>query len=232
MRQRVVFVYTHDSIGLGEDGPTHQPIEQLPGLRMMPHLSTWRPCDTVETAVAWRSAIERQGPTALLFSRQALPFQERNDQQIALIERGGYTLLDYAAHRLPDAILIATGSEVALAVEAAKQLKAEEIHVRVVSMPSTNVFLTQDEQYREEVLPESVLAKVAIEAASSDYWYRFVGPQGKIVGLDRFGASAPAKDVYRDCGITAEQIAATVKEAIYSVASNSHQFQAKCASGI
>lgn len=232
MRQRVVFVYTHDSIGLGEDGPTHQPIEQLPGLRMMPQLSVWRPCDTIETAVAWRVAIERQGPTCLALSRQALPFQERDKKQLSLVQRGGYTLLDCAQGQQPDAILIATGSEVALAVEVAKQLQAEEIYVRVVSMPSTDVFLAQDEQYKDDVLPASVSARVVIEAAAGDYWYRFIGSQGKIVGLDRFGASAPAKDVYRDCGFTVDRIVATVKEVIYAVASSSHQFQAKCASGI
>lgn len=232
MRTRVIYVYTHDSIGLGEDGPTHQPIEQLPSLRLMPHLSVWRPCDTVETAVAWRAAIERQGPTCLLFSRQTLPFQERNAGQLGLIKRGGYVLLDYAEDKHPDAILMATGSEVSLAVEAAKQLRAEEIYVRVVSMPSTDVFLAQDEAYREEVLPEAILAKVAVEAAAGDYWYRFVGRQGKVVGIDRFGASAPAKDVFRDCGVTVERIVEMTKEVIYSVASLSHPFQAKCASGV
>ncbi len=230
MKQRVIFVYTHDSIGLGEDGPTHQPVEQLPGLRLMPELSTWRPCDTVETAVAWRLALERQGPSCLLFSRQNLSFQTRTEEQIALIERGGYTLLDYAEGK-PDAILIATGSEVNLAIEAAKKLKEEEIFVRVVSMPSTNVFLAQDEVYREQVLPKEIVAKVAIEAASADYWYRFVGLQGQVVGLNRFGASAPAKEVYRDCGFTVERIVDVTKETIYAAATLLHHFQAKCASG-
>jgi len=229
MRQRVVFVYTHDSIGLGEDGPTHQPVEQIPGLRLMPNLSNWRPCDTVETAVAWKSAIERQGPTCLMLSRQTLPFQERNARQLASIQRGGYTLVDYAEEQLPDAILIATGSEVALAVEAAKQLRAEEIYVRVVSMPSTDVFLAEDEHYRHEVLPVEVSARVAIEAAAGDYWYRFVGLQGKVVGLDRFGASAPAKDVFRDCGITTERVVAMTKEVIYSVACALRHVSEKCA---
>lgn len=232
MRQRVVFVYSHDSIGLGEDGPTHQPVEQLPGLRLMPNLSVWRPCDTVETAVAWRAALERQGPSCLLLSRQALPFQERNDQQLAVIQRGGYILWDGADGDTPDAILIATGSEVALAVAAAKQLKAADIAVRVVSMPATDVFLAQDASYRQAVLPDNVRARVAIEAASSDYWYRFVGLQGRIVGLDRFGASAPAQDVFRDCGFTVERVVAMTKEVIYSAAANiPHQAQAKCASG-
>lgn len=226
MRQRVIFVYTHDSIGLGEDGPTHQPVEQLPGLRMVPGLSVWRPCDTVETAVAWRDALERQGPTCLLFSRQVVPCQERNHEQVSKIRCGGYILLDYAENKQPAAILMATGSEVTLAVEAARKLKEEKILVRVVSMPSTNVFLEQDVSYQESVLPSSVLAKIAIEAAASDYWYRFVGLQGRIVGLDRFGASAPAKEVYRECGFTVERIMMLVKEAVYAVASTSSLLQA------
>lgn len=229
MRQKVVFVYTHDSIGLGEDGPTHQPIEQLPGLRLMPHLSNWRPCDTVETAIAWKYAIERQGPTCLMLSRQALPFQERSSVQLELIQRGGYILKDYADDRHPDAILIATGSEVSLAMEAAKLLHAEEIYVRVVSMPSTDVFLAEDENYRQQVLPDEVLARVAIEAAAADYWYKFVGLQGKVVGLNRFGASAPAKDVYQDCEITTERVVAMTKEVIYSVASAQRHSREKCA---
>ncbi len=232
MRQRVIYVYTHDSIGLGEDGPTHQPVEHLPSLRLIPNLSIWRPCDTVETAVAWRAAIERQGPACLLFSRQVLPFQEREASQLPLIQRGGYILLDYAKDKQPDAILIATGSEVSLAVEAAKTLQAEGIYVRVVSMPSTDVFLAQDEAYRYEVLPDTVSAKVAIEAAASAYWYQFVGLQGRVLGLDRFGASAPAKDVFRDCGFTVPRVVEMTKEVIYSVASSLHPFQAKCASGV
>lgn len=229
MRIRVVFVYTHDSIGLGEDGPTHQPIEQIPGLRLMPNLSNWRPCDTVETAVAWRAAIERQGPTCLMLSRQALPFQERSETQLSLIQRGGYVLLDLAEDKDPDAILIATGSEVAIAMEAAKQLQKEEIFVRVVSMPSTDVFLAQDAQYCNSVLPNNISARIAIEAAAGDYWYKFVGTHGKVVGLDRFGASAPAKEVFRDCGITVERVLAMTKEVIYSVASAAHQVREKCA---
>jgi transketolase len=227
MQLRVIYVYTHDSIGLGEDGPTHQPIEQLPSLRLMPHLSLWRPCDTVETAVAWRMAIEHSGPTCLLFSRQTLPFQTRDTHQLALIERGGYILLDETPNKQPDVILIATGSEVALAIEAAAQLKLAEIHVRVVSMPSTDVFLAQTEEYRDAVLPSTVSAKVAIEAAASAYWYRFVGTQGCVIGLDRFGASAPAKEVYKDCALTVEHIVAITKEVIYSVASAQPHFQLK-----
>lgn len=232
MRQRVIYVYTHDSIGLGEDGPTHQPIEQLPGLRMMPNLSVWRPCDTVETAVAWRAAIEYQGPTCLLFSRQALPFQTRTEQQLAQVKCGGYTLCDFAEGKQPNAILMATGSEVGLVVEAAKQLVAEGIYVRVVSMPSVNVFLSQPENYRRSVLPDNVLARVAVEAASGDDWYRFVGLQGKVLGLNRFGASAPAKDVYQDCGLTIAHVVEATKEVIHTVASATSPIQTKCASGL
>jgi transketolase len=233
MRERVIFVYTHDSIGLGEDGPTHQPVEHLPSLRIIPGLSVWRPCDTVETGIAWSHALKRQGPTCLLFSRQTLPFQARNEETLALVERGGYVLLDESLEqkRLPDAILIATGSEVELAVEAARQLKSAEIYVRVVSMPSTDVFLSQDEQYQQEVLPEKVIARVAIEAAASDYWYRFIGPYGKVIGLDRFGASAPAKDVFRECGFTVDAVTASTKEVIYAAANISNHFQPKYAAG-
>ena len=231
MRQRVVYVYTHDSIGLGEDGPTHQPIEQLSGLRMMPQLSVWRPCDTVETAVAWRAALERQGPTCMLLSRQALPFQVRTPAQIAGVQRGGYVLADYAAGRQPDAILIATGSEVALIVEAAKVLAAADIFVRVVSMPSVDVYLSQPAAYQHEVLPDTVTTRVAVEAAYGDDWYRFVGLQGRIIGIRRFGASAPAKDVYRDCGLTVEQVVLQTKEVIYAAANEAHHIPHKCASG-
>jgi transketolase len=211
MQIRTIFLYTHDSIGLGEDGPTHQPIEQIPSLRLIPHLSLWRPCDTVETAVAWRAALESKGPTCLLFSRQNLPFQERDVRTLSLIMRGGYVLCDYSSG-LPDSIIIATGSEVALAVTAAQQLQKENIFVRVVSMPSTDTFLKQDQNYQNEVLPEKVKARVAIEASASDSWYRFVGREGKVLGLDRFGASAPAKEVFRDCGLTVEALVASVKE--------------------
>jgi transketolase len=218
MRLRTIFVYTHDSIGLGEDGPTHQPVEQLPGLRCMPNLSVWRPCDAVETAVAWRMAIERQeGPTCLLFSRQSLPHQERDATQLALIQRGGYVLLDYAQQQ-PHAILIATGSEVVLAVAAAKQLRAEGIDVRVIAMPSTDVFLMQEASYREAVLPPSVMARVAIEAAASGDWYRFVGITGRVIGMDRFGASAPASAVFHHNGFHVGHVVEVTKEVIYSAA--------------
>lgn len=228
MKQRVVYVYTHDSIGLGEDGPTHQPVEQIPGLRMMPGLSNWRPCDTIETAIAWRVAIERQGPTCLLLSRQNLPFQKRTPEQLTRIARGGYVIADYAEGRLPQAILIATGSEVAMALEAAKKLHEENMYVRVVSMPSTDVFLAQPEAYQQEVLPDVVAARVAIEAATGDYWYRFVGRQGAVVGLDRFGASAPLKEVYKECGITVENVVKKTREVIHAAANHALNLQ-KCA---
>ncbi len=231
MRVRTIFLYSHDSIGLGEDGPTHQPIEQLPGLRMIPNLSIWRPCDTIETMVSWQAALERKGPTCLLLSRQTLPAQEHTLEQVVDIKRGGYLLVDYADGGKPDAILIATGSEVSLAVTAAHQMKTEGILVNVVSMPSPDVFLAQDEHYREEVLPAKVTARVAVEAAASAYWYRFVGNQGRIVGIDRFGASAPAKDVFRDCEMTVDHVVAITKEVIYSAAQAAHQFHEKYASG-
>lgn len=202
MRQKVIFVYTHDSIGLGEDGPTHQPIEHLPSLRLIPQLSVWRPCDTLESAIAWQLALERQGPTCLLFSRQNLPFQERSPETVQQIARGGYTLVDCIGH--PDLIMIATGSEVALAVEAAKQLPHRR--VRVVSMPSMDAFLQQETAYRERILPSDVAAKIAIEAAATESWHKIVGAAGKIIGIDRFGASAPAKEVFKECGITIERI--------------------------
>lgn len=230
MRQRVVYVYTHDSIGLGEDGPTHQPIEQLPSLRMMPGLSVWRPCDTVETAVAWRAALETQGPSCLLLSRQALPFQMRNEEQIANVRRGGYVLADCVAGHHPDALLMATGSEVSLAVDAAKILAAEGVQVRVISMPCVEAFVAETEAYQQSVLPANVVARVAVEAATGDDWYRFVGTQGRVLGIKRFGASAPAKDVFRECGLTVEQVVLAIKEVIYSVATESHHIQ-KCVSG-
>lgn len=210
MRQRVIFVYTHDSIGLGEDGPTHQAIEQAASLRMIPQLSVWRPCDTVESAVAWQKALEREGPTCLLFTRQNVPYVEREQAQLGDIARGGYVLID--CNGVPEVIMIATGSEVTLAVAAAKDLLQTGRQVRVVSMPSTDVFLAQDEAYREQVLPRRVTARVAIEAGVSVFWHQFVGCYGRVIGIDRFGASAPAKDVYRDCGLTVERIVAVTKE--------------------
>lgn len=228
MRQRVIFVYTHDSIGLGEDGPTHQPIEQLPSLRLMPNLSLWRPCDTVETAVAWQTAIEHQGPTCLLFSRQALPFQVRTTEMIKQIARGGYTLFEPEGVD-PIAIMIATGSEVALAIDAAKKLAEEQIPVRVVSMPSTDVFLAQDPQYQASVLPAHISARVAIEAAASNFWYQFVGLKGEIIGLDHFGASAPAKEVFNAFGFTVANVMKVTKAVIDKVTSEQSGHQRKAA---
>jgi len=211
MHAHSIFVYTHDSIGLGEDGPTHQPIEHIASLRLIPQLSLWRPCDNVESAVAWQKAIEHAGATCLLFTRQNLPHQERDADMIANIQRGGYILLG-DAERQPDLILIATGSEVSLAMDAAKQLQADKVKVRVVSMPSTDVFLTQDMAYQQQVLPPNCKRRIAIEAGSTNFWYRFVGFEGQVIGIDRFGASAPAKDVFRDCGVTVERIIETARK--------------------
>jgi transketolase len=203
MKQRSIFVYTHDSIGLGEDGPTHQPVEQVANLRNTPNLQTWRPCDTVESAVAWKSAVERKdGPSALIFSRQGLPHQERNAEQVEAIARGGYILKDCAG--TPDAIIIATGSEVSLAVEAAEKLSGKNI--RVVSMPSAEVFCAQGAEYMEQVLPSAVTARVAVEALHKDYWYKFVGLNGAIVGMDTFGESAPAGELFKEFGITTDAV--------------------------
>lgn len=210
MRQRVIFVYTHDSIGLGEDGPTHQPVEHAPALRMIPDLLVWRPCDTVESAIAWQKAIEHEGPSCLLFSRQNLPYIERTKEIVANIQRGGYILVDCADE--PDMIMIATGSEVALAIDAANKLNEQGQQVRVVSMPEPNVFLAQDADYQETVLPKKVSKRLAIEAAATDGWYKLVGCHGRVLGLDRFGASAPAKDVFKECGFTVEHVISIAKE--------------------
>lgn len=207
MKQRSIFVYTHDSIGLGEDGPTHQPIEQLASLRMTPNMESWRPCDAVESAVCWREAILRaNGPSALIFSRQNLPHQARSSQQLADVARGGYVLVDCAA--TPELILIATGSEVGLAVDAAKVLAAEGRQVRVVSMPSPERFSAQDAAYREQVLPAAVTKRLAIEAAHADYWYKFVGFDGRIIGMTSFGESAPAGELFKLFGFTLEAVVA------------------------
>jgi transketolase len=187
----------------------------------VPDLSVWRPCDTVETAVSWRMALSKNGPSSILFSRQNLAFQNRDSAQLTLIERGGYVLLDPKEGQ-PDIILIATGSEVALAMEAAKLLFNDRIRARVVSMPSVDTFLAQNENYRNDVLPYNITNRVAIEAAATSDWYRFVGLQGRVVGLDRFGASAPAKDVYQDLGITVERVVIAAKEVIYSAAIAAH----------
>ena len=211
MKQRSIFVYTHDSIGLGEDGPTHQPVEQTASLRYIPNLETWRPADQVESAVAWKAAIERkEGPSALIFTRQNLQQQPRNAAQLADIARGGYILKDCAG--TPDLIFIATGSEVELAVKAAEVLEAEGKKVRVVSMPSTNVFDKQDAAYREAVLPKAVTKRVAIEAQLSDFWYKYVGFEGKIVGMNSFGESAPANELFKLFGFTVENVVAKAKE--------------------
>jgi transketolase len=214
MRQQSIFVFTHDSIGLGEDGPTHQPIEQLTTLRSTPNMRTWRPCDAVESAVAWTAAIERRdGPSALVFSRQALPHQQRSAQQVADISRGAYVLMDGAGS--PDAILIATGSEVHLAVAAAQQLAAKGKQVRVVSMPCAEVFEQQDAAYREAVLPSDVLARVAVEALHADYWYKWVGLDGRVVGMTTFGESAPAEELMRHFGFTTEHVVAVVEDILF-----------------
>ncbi|HYC44233.1 MAG TPA: transketolase [Burkholderiales bacterium] len=210
MKQRVVYVFTHDSIGLGEDGPTHQPVEHAAALRLIPRMDVWRPCDTAESAVAWIAAVERKdGPTSLLFTRQNVPFQKRSPEQVAAIARGGYVLSD-APNGTPRAVIIATGSEVQLAMAAQKLLASQDIPVRVVSMPSTNVFDRQDAAYRQTVLPAGV-ARVAVEAGVADYWRKYVGLDGAVVGLDTFGESAPAADVFKHFGFTAENVANAVK---------------------
>ncbi|WP_180094285.1 MULTISPECIES: transketolase [unclassified Acinetobacter] len=207
MKQRVIHVYTHDSIGLGEDGPTHQPVEQIASLRGTPNLNTWRPCDTVEASISWKSALLRsEGPTALIFSRQNLPFQTRTADQIADVAKGGYVLAKEKGEL--KAIIIATGSEVSLAMDAYAQLDG----VRVVSMPCAEEFVKQDAAYREAVLPAAVRARVAVEAAHVDYWWKFVGLDGRVIGMTTYGESAPAKDLYQHFGITVDAVVAAVKE--------------------
>ncbi|MGR6860668.1 transketolase [Aliivibrio salmonicida] len=211
MKIQNIQVYTHDSIGLGEDGPTHQPVEQIASLRLTPNMSTWRPCDQVESAVAWKLAIERRdGPTALIFSRQNLAQQDRDAEQLANIAKGGYILKDCEGQ--PELIFIATGSEVELAVEAAAQLTAEGKAIRVVSMPATDAFDKQDEAYRESVLPSAVTKRVAIEAGIADFWYKYVGFGGKIIGMTTFGESAPAEELFKIFGFTTENAVKTAKE--------------------
>ena len=213
MRQQSIFVFTHDSIGLGEDGPTHQPVEQLTALRSTPNMHTWRPCDTVESAVAWKSAIERrEGPSSLVFSRQGLPHQQRDAAQVDGIARGAYVLKD--TDGAADAILIATGSEVHLAVAAAEQLAGAGRQVRVVSMPCAEVFEAQDAAYRESVLPSDVLARVAVEALHADWWYKYVGLDGRVVGMTSFGESAPAGDLFTEFGFTVDNIVSVVEEVL------------------
>ncbi len=211
MKQRVLYVFTHDSIGLGEDGPTHQPIEQLTSLRTTPNLDTWRPADTVESAVAWKYALERKdGPSALIFSRQNLPFHVRDNETEAAIARGGYILKNCVGE--PELILIATGSEVSLAVQAADKLSEQGRKVRVVSMPCTSVFDAQDAAYKQQVLPVEVGARIAIEAAHADYWYKYAGLDGRIIGMTTYGESAPAGQLFEEFGFTVDNILAVAEE--------------------
>ncbi|OOZ37028.1 transketolase [Solemya velesiana gill symbiont] len=211
MKQSPIHVYTHDSIGLGEDGPTHQPVEQTATLRMIPRMSVWRPCDAVETAVAWKFALERKGgPTSLILSRQGLAHMERTEDQIAAIAKGGYILSD--CDGTPDAIIIATGSEVEMAMQAKEALSGKNI--RVVSMPSTDTFDAQDADYIESVLPSSVTARVAVEAGVTGFWMKYVGLNGKVIGIDTFGESAPAGEVYKHFGITVDAVAQAVTDVI------------------
>ncbi|AWN73024.1 transketolase [Legionella anisa] len=213
MKQRVIYVFTHDSIGLGEDGPTHQPVEHASMLRMTPGMSVWRPADLMETAVAWKLALEHHnGPTSLLLSRQNLPALPHSATAAELIKKGGYIIMD--CDGTPDAILIATGSEVQLALAAAEQVKTRELKVRVVSMPCAERFLEQDPSYKNEVLPQNIPTRIAIEAASSAYWYQFVGLHGAVIGLDRFGVSAPANQAYQYLDITVERIINTLEQLV------------------
>ncbi len=208
MKQRVIYVYTHDSIGLGEDGPTHQPVEQTATLRMIPNMDVWRPCDTVESAVSWVAAVEKKtGPSCLIFSRQNLNFQKRSDAQIANIAKGGYVLADATGAKM---VLIATGSEVQLAMDAKKVLDEQGIPTRVVSMPSTNVFDKQDQAYKDSVLPKGV-KRVAVEAGVTDGWYKYVGLRGAVVGMNTFGESAPAPELFKHFGFTVENVVNTAK---------------------
>jgi len=205
MRQRVIYVLTHDSIGLGEDGPTHQPIEQLASLRSTPYLDTWRPADAVESAVAWQAALQRKdGPSALVFSRQNLPHQKRDEAQLAEVKRGGYILSD--CQGTPELLLLATGSEVALALCAQEKLHAQGRRVRVISLPCLEVFERQDKTWRDSVLPPAVRTRIAIEAAHSDFWYKYVGLDGRVIGMQGFGESAPAQALFEHFGFTAEKV--------------------------
>jgi transketolase len=214
MGVRTIYVLTHDSIGLGEDGPTHQPVEQASSLRLMPNMHVWRPCDTVESAVAWISSLTREGPSALLFSRQSTAHQDRSPDMVQAIARGGYVLHD--SDRSPQAIIIATGSEVELAVQAARNLEGKGYAVRVVSMPCVEVFEAQSQEYKESVLPASVQIRAAVEAGSSDLWYKYVGSNGRVLGIDRFGESAPGPDVYTYFELTAKRVEEEVKTLLES----------------
>jgi transketolase len=211
MKLRNIFVYTHDSIGLGEDGPTHQPVEHIASLRLMPNMRVWRPCDAVETAVAWRDAIERvDGPTSLVLTRQGVPHQARSDTQIAAIRRGGYVLRD--STKAPEIIFIATGSEVGLAVQVASALGEEGIAARVVSMPCTDLFDAQPEAWRESVLPPDAGARIVIEAGIGDLWWRYAGPSGRVIAMHGFGESAPAGDLFRHFGFTVGDVLSVARE--------------------
>ena len=213
MKVRSLFVFTHDSIGLGEDGPTHQPVEQTSTLRLMPNMDVWRPADAVESAVAWKASIERaDGPSTLIFSRQNLDHQSRDAKQMAAIEKGGYVLHDCDGK--PDAILIATGSEVGIAMTAARELNNSGKKVRLVSMPCCERFDAQDKAYRESVLPSDVTARVAVEAGVTDYWRKYVGLDGQVIGIDRFGESAPAGDLFKYFGFTSEKVIEAVQQVI------------------
>ena len=208
-----IYVYTHDSIGQGEDGPTHQPVEQLATLRVTPNMHTWRPCDATETAVAWKAAIERRdGPTSLVFSRQGLPAQARSSAQVNDIHKGAYILHDCEGE--PEAILIATGSEVALAMDSAAELNSSGTKVRVVSMPCAEVFEQQDAAYKEAVLPLAVTARVAIEAGAVDLWYKYVGIDGRVIGMTSFGESAPGGELMAHFGFTVENVVNTLNELV------------------
>lgn len=210
MKQQSIFVYTHDSIGQGEDGPTHQPVEQLANLRTTPNMSVWRPCDNVESAVAWKAAIEKQnGPTSLVFSRQNLPHQARSDEQVQAISRGAYIFKDCEGE--PSVIVLATGSEVSISLAAVESLQGEGVKARLVSIPCVDVFEAQDAEYREQVLPNAVRHRVAVEAAGVDYWHKLVGLDGKVIGMRTFGESAPGSVLMEHFGFTAENIVATVK---------------------
>lgn len=211
MQQPVVYVLTHDSIGLGEDGPTHQPVEHCASLRMIPNMSLWRPCDTVESLVAWKASVETKShPTSLVFSRQSLPHQQRTAEQLSNIEKGGYVLKDCSG--TPDLILIATGSEVALAMQAGEELEKQGKAVRVVSMPSTDYFDAQDAAYKESVLPSAVSKRVALEAGITDYWYKYVGLHGAIIGMTSFGESAPADALFSHFGFTVENVVSVANQ--------------------
>ena len=210
MRRQVIWVLTHDSIGVGEDGPTHQPVEQVPSLRLIPGLRVWRPCDATETAAAWKSALTATGPTCLVLSRQNLPPMQRDDALVKHIDRGGYILLE--SDGMPKGIIIATGSEVSLAVEAARKLAAVGRKIRVVSMPCAELFDEQPEAWKNAVLPPEITARVAVEAAQVDGWRKYVGLTGRVVGMHGFGASAPASQLFTRFDITAEAVVRAVEE--------------------